>query len=139
MPELSVRIEEGVQEDAGGPHLTVDFEMLQVHHRGHSGLPDPQGDGLELDVAPTGVDDDVAEPVGEGDEVPFRIDDDLLNLAGALLEDAPDQVRLAGAGVALDEKARREQLLDVHDRRLSARPLEDDVAQLDLDLHAAFR
>ena len=50
---------------------------------------------------------------GEGDEIAFGIDDDLLHLARALLEQAAQQVRLAAARIALDEQAGGEQFFKI--------------------------
>ncbi len=55
--------------------------------------------------------------VAERDEVAFRIDDDLLDPLRGLFKQPSQQMRLAGAGIALDEKTGRQKLLDIERRR----------------------
>ena len=78
-------------------------------------LAHPRRDAGELGVGELGIvlrrlDDDMAVGVGERGEIALGIDHDLLHQAGALLQQAAQQVRLAGAGVALDEEAGGQQL-----------------------------
>jgi hypothetical protein len=49
--------------------------------------------------------------VGQGDEIALGVDDGLLHPGGALLQQPAQQVRLARAGIALHQQARRQQLL----------------------------
>ena len=83
-------------------------------------LAHPGGDALEIALAAGGIDHHMAELVGEGDEITLRVDDGLLDEGGALLEEAAQEMRLAGAGIALDEQARRQKLLQIEQSRLSS-------------------
>jgi hypothetical protein len=56
------------------------------------------------------------------DEIAFGIDDHLLHPLRRLLEQAPEQMRLARAGIALHQEPRRQQLLDVELGRRVRRP-----------------
>jgi hypothetical protein len=60
-------------------------------------------------------------------EVTLGVDHHLLDQRGAFLEQAAQQVRLAGAAVALDEQAGRQQFLDIDPDRITAgRGTDDD-------------
>ena len=64
------------------------------------------------------VDHHMAERFRQGDEIPFRIDHDLLDEGGAFLEDSAQQMRLARAAVPLDQQARGKEFFDIQfDRR----------------------
>ena len=104
---VAIRLEKRVQERRRGPHLHVGLEAFEVQDGRHPMLPDPSCDGMELGKASVGIDDDVAEPVGETDEIAFRIDHDLLDVGSALLEKATQEVGFARAGIALDEETGR--------------------------------
>ena len=78
------------------------------------------GDALQIALAAGGIDHHMAELVGEGDEIALRVDDGLLDEIGALLEKAAQEMRLAGAGIALDEQTRRQKLLQIEQSRLSS-------------------
>ncbi|MNT44263.1 hypothetical protein D3C72_1807810 [compost metagenome] len=56
----------------------------------------------------------MAEAVGQGDEIALRVDDALLHPLGGLLKQAAQQMGLARPGIALHQKARGEQFLEVH-------------------------
>ena len=58
----------------------------------------------------------MAEALGQRDEIALRIDDRLLHPGRALLEQAAQQMRLAGAGIALHQQARRQQFLEIERR-----------------------
>jgi hypothetical protein len=73
----------------------------------------------------------VAEPVGQRDEIAFRVDDGLLHVRRALLQEAAQKMRLARAGIALDQEPGREQLLQIDEGWRAARPRPD----LDPHLH----
>ena len=67
---------------------------------------DARGDRGNLRLAISGtVDCHMAEAFGERDEIAFGIDHDLLDQASALFEQAAQQMRLAGAGIALHQQA----------------------------------
>src|SRR5262249_4594410 len=59
--------------------------------------------------------------LGQRNEVAFRIDDRLLNPRGALLEKSTQQVRFPGARIALHQKARRQEFLEVQRRNVTRR------------------
>ena len=71
------------------------------------------------------VDHHVAEFLGKADEVTLGIDHHLLDDRRALFEQAAQQVRLAGPGIALHQQAGREKFLDVDVDRLALRGLAD--------------
>src|SRR5690606_8689537 len=48
------------------------------------------------------------------DEIAFRVDDALLHPGRRLLEEAPQQVGLAGTGIALNQETGRQQLFQIH-------------------------
>ena len=52
-------------------------------------LTDPCRDRLEFADATVSVHHHVPEALGKTDEVPFRIDHDLLDVGGALFQEAP--------------------------------------------------
>lgn len=84
-------------------------------------LTNAVGDAGKLRLGPLAVDDDVAEPVAEGDEITLGIDDDLLHPLRRLFEQAAQQMRLARSGIALHEQTGRQQLLDIERRRAAGR------------------
>src|SRR5918995_3708757 len=62
----------------------------------------------------------MAELVGQRDEIALGVDDGLLDEVGALFEKAAQEMRLAGAGIALDEQTRRQELFEIEQGRLSS-------------------
>ncbi len=79
-----------------------------------------------------GIHDDVAEFVGQGDEVALRIDDDLLHPGSALLQQAAQEMRLSGPRIALNEQTGGQQLLQIeHGRRPAG-----CGSHLDINLHS---
>ena len=60
------------------------------------------------------LDRDMAVLVAQRDEVAFGIDHHLLDLAGALFEQAAQQVRLSAARIALHQQACRQKLFKIH-------------------------
>src|SRR3546814_6537624 len=78
-------------------------------------LPHPSGKPGDLgETIIRRLDRDMAEGVGEGDEIALRIDHHLLHEPGAAFEEAAQQVRLARTRIALDQEAGGEELLQVH-------------------------
>ena len=131
IPVVAVGVEHGVQEDAGRAHLLLDLETLQRKHAGDAVLADAGGDADQFGVGALTLDHHVAELVGERDEVALGIDDALLHPGGGLLEQTPEQMRLAGAGIALHQQARRKQFLDIERGRRAALRR----SHVDADLH----
>jgi hypothetical protein len=66
-----------------------------------------------------GLDRDMAVAVGQGDEIAFGIDHDLLQLARAFLQQPAKQVRFSTPRIALDEQSCGEQFLQIHEDRLA--------------------
>ena len=80
-----------------------------------------------------GIDQQMAEPLGQRDEVAFGIDDGLLHPGRALFEQPAQQMRFSGAGIALHQQARRQQFLEVERRRRARRRM----PHLDCDSHSS--
>jgi hypothetical protein len=76
----------------------------------------------------------VAVFLRQRDEIAFGIDDHLLHPLRRLLEQAPEQMRLARAGIALHQETGRQQLFDVELGRLPAR----QASHVNSDLHLGF-
>ena len=76
-------------------------------------LADAVGDAGKLSFRALAIDDNVTELVGQRDEIAFGIDDDLLHPLRRLLQQPPQEMRFSGAGIALHQETRRQQLLDI--------------------------
>jgi hypothetical protein len=63
------------------------------------------------------IEDQMAECVGESNEIAFGIDDGLLNPLRALLQQAPKKMRFARARIALNQQSRREQFFQIEYRQ----------------------
>ena len=98
-------------------------------------LPDPRGDAGEFGLRALRIDNDMAELVGQRDEVAFRIDDDLLYPRCALFQKATQEMRLSGSGIALDEQTGGQQLLQIEHGRCPA----GRGSHLDINLHSIPR
>ncbi|KFC69784.1 hypothetical protein FF80_01288 [Devosia sp. LC5] len=81
--------------------MLLDVEAFKIEHDGNAVLADAAGNAGKLGFGAGGVDYDVAEFIGEGDEIAFGIDDALLYPGGALFEQAAQQMGFAGAGISL--------------------------------------
>ncbi|GJE73322.1 hypothetical protein CHKEEEPN_4886 [Methylorubrum podarium] len=114
VPERAVGIEQPAEEGGGGAHLVLGVEAFEREHDGDPVLAHAGGDAQQLGLVAVRLDHDVAVALGERDEIAFRVDDRLLYQPRALFEQAAQQVRLAGTGIALDEEARRQKLGEVH-------------------------
>ena len=130
-PEVAIGIEQRIEEDRSCAHLLVDFEPLQRQHAGDPVLADAGGDADQLRLAALAIDDDMAELVRKRDEIPFGIDHHLLHPLRRLLQQPAQQMRLAGAGIALNQKAGRQQLLYVQPGGAAT----GSHAHIDADLH----
>ena len=125
-------VEQATEEGGGGAHLVLGVEPFQREDHGDAVLAHPRGDALQLHVVAVRLDHDVAVTLGQGHEVALGIDHRLLDQPGALLQQPAQEVRLAGAGVALHEEAGGEQLDEVERAdRLAGEP------QVDRETHAA--
>ena len=127
IPMVAVGIEQAAQESGGRPHLPVGIQILQREDDRDPMGPHPRGDPLQGHVVAVGLHDHVAVAVGEAREIALRIDDRLLHEPGALLQEAPQQVRLAGARIALDQEPRGEQFGEVEERGALTGQAEVDV------------
>jgi hypothetical protein len=123
IPLVARGVEQGVHEDGGAAHLRFEFEPVEREdHRGAM-LADARGQLDDLGpVIGRSIDDDMAKGFSQADEIAFRVDHHLLDDAGALFEDPAQKVRLSRAAVALHQKARGQQFLDV-DADGGARPV----------------
>ncbi len=94
-PVVAICVEQGVEENRGGPHLQFGIEALERQHGRDAMLAHPDRDRLQFRHTAIPVDHHMAEAFGQADEIPLRIDDDLLNVRCTLFEQAAKQVRLA--------------------------------------------
>ena len=134
-PEVALHLEHAVQEDGRLAHLPLGIQPLQVQHHGDAVLAHPLGGGLEAALGLRGgVDHQMAELLGEADEIAFRVDHRLLHPGGGLFHQPPQQMRLAGAGIALDQQACGEKLLQVESRGRAG----GGGAEVDRDGHAGL-
>ena len=76
-------------------------------------LADTTSNRFELGFGAIGVDDEVPIAVRKRGEIALGVDDDLLHMGRALLQQAAQEMRLAGPGITLDEQTGRQQLLDI--------------------------
>ena len=60
-----------------------------------------------------GIDQEVAETVGQRHEVAFGVDDGLLHPGCTLFQQSAQPVGFAGTRIALDQQASRQQFLEV--------------------------
>ncbi len=134
-PMVAVGIEQRVEEGCGSPHLQFGVEALERQHGRNAMLAHADRDRLEFRHAAITVDHHMAEAVGQADEIPFRIDHDLLDVRRTLFEQASQQVRLARSRVALDQEARRQEFFEVDDGGPRNRPRRGGRAHVDVDLH----
>ena len=135
VPMVALDLEQAAQEGGGAAELVLGVEAFEVEDGGDAVDADALAGGLQLRLGMRlGVDHEVAE-AGEGDEVALGVEDGLLHPGAALFEQAAQEVRLAGAGVALDEKAGREEFLEVEGRRGAGR----GASQLDGHRHVGTR
>jgi len=115
IPMLARGIEQRREEGGGGAHLAFDLQPLQRQHDRHALLADTQRQAAQFRFAVrAAIHHDVTEAIRKGDEIALRIDDDLLHPFGRAFEQAAQQVRLAGARIALDEQSGGEQFFEVH-------------------------
>ena len=133
VPVVALGIEHAAEKGRGAAHLLLEVEALEIEHHRDAVLADAAGNAGQLGFGAGAVDHQMAELVGERDEVALRVDDALLNPRRALLEQAAQEVRLAGPGIALHQQAGRQQFLEIEQRRGAGRGL----SHLDGDGHAA--
>jgi hypothetical protein len=80
-----------------------------------------------------GIDQEVAETLGERHEVAFGVDDGLLHPGRALFQQPAQQMGFAGARIALHQQAGRQQFLKVQSSRSTCRR----VSHLDRNGHVS--
>jgi hypothetical protein len=80
------------------------------------------------------LDRNVAERIGQRDEVTFGIDHDLLDQTGAPLEEPTQQVRFARSGIPLHQQPGGQELLKVHERGLAV----SIRADVDVGCHRSY-
>ena len=132
---LARRIEQRGEELRGAADLLLDLEPVEIEHHAGAVFADAAGKRLDL-TRRIGrpVDHHMAELVRQRGEIAFRVDHHLLHHARALFEQAPQQVRLAAARIALDEQTGGEEFLDIEFGRLAGRIVSDG----DLCCHCAL-
>ena len=117
-------LEQAVEEGRSAPHLVFRVKTFEVEHGRDAMNASPLAGHLQRALGVVlGLDHEMAEALGQGDEIAFGIDDGLLHPGRALFQQPAQQVRLAGAGIALDEEAGRQQFLEVQGGRRSRRRL----------------
>ena len=118
---VALGLEQAAEEGGGAAHLLLHVEAFEVEHRRHAMLPHAPGDSRQLRLGAGRIDGQMPVFFRQRDEIAFRIDDDLLHQRRALLQQAAQQMRLARAGIALHQQARRQQFLEVETDRGAAR------------------
>ncbi len=98
-------------------------------------LADTGGDTDKLGLGALPVYDHMAEAVGQRDEIPLGVDDDLLHPLRGLFEQAAQKMRLARSRIALHQQARRQEFLDIELGRCAAL----HRSHVDADLHPVPR
>ena len=117
---VALGLEQPAKEGGGRAHLLLDVETLEIENGRDPMLTDAAGDAGEFGLSAGGVDDQMPEFAGEADEIALGIDDDLLHVRGALLEQPAQQMRLARPRIALHQEAGRQQFLEIEVRSRAA-------------------
>ena len=134
VPVVAGDLEQPAEEGGGAPHLVLGVEPFEIEHGGDA--MDARALAGDLQAALgmlLGIDHQMAETVGQRDEVAFGVDDGLLHPGRALLQQPAQQMRLAGARIALHQKAGRQQFLEIQSRRGARRR----VSHLDRNGHVS--
>ncbi len=108
IPEVAFGLEKPAEEGRRATHLRFGVERFEIEHHRDPVLAHPRRDALQVGLGPGRIDDDMAELFGKRDEVAFGIDDRLLDVSGALLEEATQEVGFPRPGIALHEQPRRQ-------------------------------
>ncbi len=116
-PDVALGLEQGVEKLRGAAQLAVHFQLFQIKHDRDAVAAHSRGDGGEVTLAFGGVQGQMAIMLSQRDEIAFRVDDDLLNKPGALLQQTAQQMRFARTGISLHQQPRREQFLEVDQGR----------------------
>jgi hypothetical protein len=134
IPVIALRIEHAVQEGGGTTHLLFDVETFEIKHDGGAVLANAAGNAGEFGLRALRIDHDVSETVGERDEIALWVDHHLLHPGCALFEKTAQEMRLAGAGIALHQQTCRQQLLKIERGGCAAL----HRSHVDADLHAVL-
>ena len=111
-------IEQSGEEGRGAAHLRFELEPFEAERDRGAMLADARGDAADFgDAIVGGLDHEMAERLGQGDEIALGIDDHLLDEPGAAFDQAAQQMRLARARIALDEKTSCQQFLEIEKHR----------------------
>ena len=125
-------LEQPAEEGGGAPHLVLGVEPFEIEHRRDAMDARPLAGGLQAALGMLlGIDHQMAETLAQRDEIAFRVDDGLLHPGRALLQQPAQQMRLAGARIALHQQAGCQQFLKVEGRRRACRR----VSHLDRNGH----
>ncbi len=91
-------LEQPAQKGGGAAHLVLGIQPFEIQHGGDAvdarALPRQLQPLLAMRL---GIDDQMAEMLGQGHEIAFRVDDRLLHPRGALFQQPAQQMRFAGA------------------------------------------
>lgn len=121
---IAVDVEQAAEERRGTPHLVLGVQPFEIEHGGDAMQPRLLARDLKAALGVIlGLDHQMAELLGQRDEVAFGVDDGLLHPGRALFEQPPQQMRLAGARIALHQEPGRQQFLEVHGGRGACRGL----------------
>ncbi|MEY9392976.1 hypothetical protein ABIF93_011297 [Bradyrhizobium japonicum] len=133
VPMIAIDVEQAAKERRGTPHLVLGVQPFEIEHGGDAMQPRALARDLKAALGVIlGLDHQMAELLGQRDEVAFGVDDGLLHPGRALFEQPPQQMRLAGARIALHQEPGRQQFLEVHGGRGACRGL----PHLDRNCHA---
>ncbi len=133
---VAVDVEEPAEESRRAPHLVLRIETFEIEHGGNAMQPRALARDLEAALGVIlGLDHEMAEMLGQRDEIAFGVDDGLLHPGRALFQQPSQQMRFAGARIALHQEAGRQQFLEVHGRRGARRGL----PHLDCNCHVRLR
>ena len=95
-------IEHARQEGGGAAHLALGLQSLQAEHHRCAMLATARGELRHLgDGIVRAFDDDMTIDLGQREEIALRVDDDLLNMLRATLEQPAQQMRFSRARICL--------------------------------------
>ena len=124
VPMIAVDVEHPAEERRGAPHLVLGVEPFEIKHGGDAMQPRALAGDLKAALGVIlGFDHQMAEALGQRDKVTFGVDDGLLHPGRALFQEPSQEMRFAGARIALHQEAGRQQFLEVHGRRGTRRGL----------------
>ena len=113
IPEIAIGIEKPAQKSGCGAHLGFGLQPFERKDDRNAMLADAAGDAGQFMFGAVGLDDHMAEPLGQGHKIALGVDDALLHPGGALFEEAPQKVGFARAGIALHKQAGGQQFLEI--------------------------